>query len=211
MKIAIIGASGKAGSLILEEALRRHHDVTAIVRDRSRLKFDVPVIEKDIFDITTSDLVSFEVVINAFGAKGAEPISYQTTTKHLIDVFQSLKDTRYIVVGGAGSLYSDESLSTRLYESPDFPPSVYPISFNMTMALELLKESSLNWTFFSPAVQFDVHGPRTQQYLLGTDFVILNQQGISYISYADYAFALLDEVETPIHINQRFTAVSENT
>ena len=76
MKIAIIAASGKAGNLIVEDALKRKYDVTAIVRDASKVIQDIPVVEKDILSIKKEDLQPFDVVINAFGAKESDPIIY---------------------------------------------------------------------------------------------------------------------------------------
>jgi hypothetical protein len=212
MKIAVIAASGKVGRLVVEEALNRKHEVVAIVRDASKVVQAIPVIEKDIFQITSQDISEFDVVINAFGSKGADPIVYQTSTKHLINVLESSLNstTRLIVVGGAGSLYTDSSMTQQVFETPDFPPVVYPTSSNMAKALVLLRNSSINWTFMTPAIQFDAKGPRTGNYQLGTEFVILNKSGNSYVSYADYTIALLDEVEKRNFIKKRFTVVSEN-
>lgn len=210
MKIGVIAASGKIGKMIVDEALNRKHEVVAIVRDAKKVEQNVRVIEKDIFDIKESDVVEFDVVINAFGAKRADPVIYQTSTVHLVNVLKNCMNTRYIVVGGAGSLYTDASLSQQVYETPDFPSSVYPTSYNMAKALELLRKSTINWTFMTPAIQFDVNGPKTSNYQIGTEFVILNTSGKSYVSYLDYTVALLDEVENPKFIGKRFTVVSEN-
>lgn len=209
MKIGVIAASGKAGKIIVEEALNRKHEVVAIVRNASNIDKDIRIIEKDIFQITRDDVCELDVVINAFGSKGNDPILYQTTTSHLINVFTD-SSTRLIVVGGAGSLFTDETLTTQVYQTPDFPAVVYPTSSNMAMSLALLKESSINWTFFTPAINFDYKGVKTGKYQIGFESVILNSKGNSYISYQDYAIALLDEVENPKFIKKRFTAVSEN-
>lgn len=88
MKIGVIAASGKAGSLIVNEALNRGHEVTAIVRDVSKVIQDIYKIEKDIFELNQNDLIGFDLVINAFGAKGNDPIVYQTSTKHLVDILK---------------------------------------------------------------------------------------------------------------------------
>lgn len=210
MKIGVIAASGKVGKLVVEEALRRKHDVVGIVRDASKVDQDIRIIEKDIFEITSQDICEFDVVINAFGSKGADPVVYQTSTKHLIDVFESCLNTRLIIVGGAGSLYTDSSLTQQVFETPDFPPAIYPTSSNMAKALDMLKKSTIKWTFMTPAIYFDSKGPKTGEYQLGSEFVILNKAGKSYVSYLDYTIALLDEVENQNFINKRFTVVSEN-
>jgi len=210
MKIGVIAASGKVGKLVVEEALRRKHDVVGIVRDGSKVDQDIRVIEKDIFEITSNDICEFDVVINAFGSKGADPIVYQTSIKHLINVFEECLNTRLIVVGGAGSLYTDSSLTKQVFETPDFPPTIYPTSYNMAKGLDMLRKSSIKWTFMTPAINFDAKGLKTGEYQLGTEFVILNSTGKSYVSYLDYTIALLDEVENQNFINKRFTVVSEN-
>lgn len=209
MKIGVIGASGKAGKIIVEEALSRNHEVIAIVRNALNINKDIRIIEKDIFQITRNDIYELDVVINAFGSKGNDPVLYQTTTSHLINIFTDCS-TRLVVVGGAGSLYTDETLSTQVFETPEFPAVIYPTSSNMAKSLALLKDSQINWTFFTPAINFDSNGLKTGKYQIGFDSVILNSKGKSYISYQDYAIALLDEVENPRFIKKRFTAVSEN-
>lgn len=208
MKICVIAASGKAGNLIVNEALNRGYEVVAIVRDASKVSQDIYKIEKDIFEINSSDLLGFDVVINAFGAKGSDPIVYQTSTKHLIN---TLGDTnvRMIIVGGAGSLYTDSTQTMQVYQTPNFPSVVYPTSSNMAIALELLKNSTIKWTFFAPAINFDYNGRLTGKVKLGSNYVILNDSNESYISYKDYVKVLLDEVENKKYINQVMTAVSE--
>ncbi len=208
MKIGVIAASGKAGSLIVNEAMNRGHEVIAIVRNASKVIQNIVKIEKDIYDLNQSDLVGFDVVINAFGAKGNDPIVYQTSTKHLIDILSNT-NVRMIVVGGAGSLYTDESRTIQVYQTPSFPAVVYPTSSNMAIALELLKNSTINWTFFAPAINFDYSGELSGKVKLGSDYVILNNSNESYISYLDYVKLLLDEVENKRYINQVMTAVSQ--
>lgn len=208
MKIGVIAASGKAGNLIVNEALNRGHEVVAIVRDSSKVTQNIVKIEKDIFALKQSDLIGFDVVINAFGAKGNDPIVYQTSTKHLVDILSNI-NVRLIVVGGAGSLYTDESRTTRVYQTPSFPAVVYPTSSNMALALDLLKNSNVNWTFFAPAINFDFNGKLSGKVKIGSDYVILNDSNESYISYLDYVKILLDEVENKKYISQVMTAVSQ--
>ena len=209
MKLAVIGANGKAGRLIVQEAIDRGHEVTAIVRDRNKLDVNVNVQEKDILSLMGEDLKDFDVLINAMGAGTQDPIIYQDATKHMIDVLLDLPKLRYLVVGGAGSLFTDATMASALYETEQFPKAIYPTAMNMAKALELLRDSQIKWTFFSPAIQFDPMGRRTGTYQLGSEWVILNQAQESYISYPDYVIALLDEVENPHFICKRFTAVGE--
>jgi putative NADH-flavin reductase len=209
MKLAVIGANGKAGRLIVQEAIDRGHEVTAIVRDRNKLDVHVRILEKDIQSLKSEDLKDIDVLINAMGAGTQDPILYQDATKHMIDVLLDLPKLRYLVVGGAGSLFTDATMAYALYETEQFPKAIYPTAMNMAKALELLRASQILWTFFSPAIQFDPKGRRTGTYQLGSEWVILNQAQESYISYPDYVIALLDELENPQFICKRFTAVGE--
>lgn len=211
MKIAIIGANGKAGSLILKEAVERGHEVTAIVRKASTIAdANVGVLEKDIFSLTGSDLKAFDVVVSTYKAAEGEEHLYIESGRALVQALKDAPRTKLIVVGGAGSLYVDEQNTTKLMDTPEFPAFVYPTASNAGKQLDELKGSdSVTWTYISPAAFFDPNGKRTGAYTKGLDHVIVNSQGQSYVSYADYAIAVLDEIENPQHVNQRFTLVGE--
>jgi uncharacterized protein len=210
MKIGIIGASGKVGSLILKEAVSRGHQVTAIVRDKSKLKdTNVAVLEKNILDLTQDDVKQFEVVVNAFGAPLGEEQAHVDAGHALIEAVKGT-DTRIIVVGGAGSLYVDENKTVRLIDTPEFPDFVKPTAKGQGRNLqELQTTTDITWTFLSPSAFFDAEGKRTGFYKSGKEHLLVNSKGESYISYADYAIAVLDEIENPQHINERFTVVGE--
>ena len=210
MKIGIIGASGKVGSLILKEAVSRGHQVTAIVRDKSKLKdTNVSVIEKNIFNLTQDDVKQFEVVVNAFGAPMGEEQVHVDAGHALIEALKET-NTRAIIVGGAGSLYVDKNKTVQLIDTPEFPDIVKPTAKGQGRNLqELQTTTGFTWTFISPSAVFDVEGKRTGTYQSGIDQLLINSKGESYISYADYAIAVLDEVENPQHLNERFTVVGE--
>ncbi|WP_394120907.1 NAD(P)-dependent oxidoreductase [Planococcus donghaensis] len=212
MKIGIIGATGKAGNLILKEALKRGHEVTAIVRDSQKVESsDVPVLEKDVFGLTAADLAPFDVVVNAFGVPPEKAEQHIEAGRILIDALKEAHDTRLIVVGGAGSLFVDEARTTRLAETPEFPEAFKSIANGQAQNLaDLEAAEGIQWTFLSPAAFFDPEGRRTGRYQKGDDGFIVNSKGKSYISYADYAIALVDEIESGEHKNKRFTVVSEN-
>jgi len=208
MKIGIIAASGKVGRLTAAEALSRGMDVTAIVRDKKKVDTDrYAVMERDIFSITAEDMEDFDAVVNAFGSDPGMEIMLQTSLKHLSDVFESIPAVRLLIVGGAASLYTDYDMKTQLIEN--IPPEWLAVPQSMLIAFNELKKSKANWTFFSPAGFFDADGPRTGRYTLGTDFVILNRGGESYLSYEDYAIAMVDEIVNKKFLGRRFTAVSE--
>src|SRR6476660_8035392 len=141
MKIAIIGASGKAGSLILKEAVSRGHEVTAIVRDASKLNDkSVSIIEKNIFDLTSDDVKTFEVVVNAFGAPLGEEQAHVDAGHALIEALKGT-NTRAIIVGGAGSLYVDPDKTVRLIDTPEFPDFVKPTASGQGRNLEELQQT----------------------------------------------------------------------
>ena len=211
MKIAIIGASGKAGSLILKEAVERGHEVTVIVRNAAKVDNNqVTVVEKNIFDVTSQDLVNFDVVVNAFNAAPGQEHQHVEAGKVLIEALKGAKNTKLVVVGGAGSLFVNDEKTVRVMETPDFPEAYLPTAVNMGKNLEELQSTSgIQWTYISPAGFFDPAGKRTGSYQKGKDQLILNTKGESYISYADYAIAVLDEIENPQHKNERFSVVGE--
>lgn len=209
MEIGIIGATGKAGRLIAKEAGRRGHHITAIVRDRSKVKNpDWDILESDIFDLTAEKLEGFHVVVDAFGTpygKGLE-FQHQTSMLTLINALENLSGVRLMVVGGAGSLYTDSDRKTKVVDQA--PPMDQAVSVHMARAFAFLKDSRVNWTYFSPARDFDPAGSGTGTYQLGTDYVILNEEGKSYLSYRDSALAMVDEIENGRFIRKQFTAVS---
>lgn len=210
MKIGIIGATGKAGSLILKEAVERGHEVTAIVRNAAKIQNqDIKVLEKDIFDLKSEDLKGFDVVVNAFNAAPGQEEKHIEAGKVLIDALKNLPQTRLLVVGGAGSLFTDESKTVRVLETPDFPAAYFPTASNMAKNLEDLQSSGINWTYISPSAFFDPQGKQTGSYQKGKDQLLVNSKGESYISYPDYAIAMVDEIENPAHVNERFTVVGE--
>jgi len=210
MKIAVIGASGKAGQFILKEGVGRGHQVTAVVRDASKLtEKNGEVIEKSIFDLSSEDLKPFDVVVNAFGAPLGEEQAHVDAGHALIEALKGT-NTRAIIVGGAGSLFVDENKTVRVIDTPDFPDMFKPTASGQARNLKELQETSgITWTFISPSAMFDPEGKRTGSYQTGKDHLLVNSQGDSYISYADYAIAVLDEIEKPQHVNERFTVVGE--
>ncbi|WP_027701046.1 NAD(P)-dependent oxidoreductase [Metaclostridioides mangenotii] len=211
MKIAVIGATGKQGSLLLEESIKRGHDTSAIVRkDNGNINNKAGLIVKDILDINYSDLKEFDVIVDALGFWTEEtlPLHY-TSLKHFADVLSG-KENRLLVVGGAGSLYVDKELKTRLMDTPDFPDNYMPIAVNMGKAFDEIKtRNDVKWTYLSPAANFVADGVRTGSYKVGGDILTLNSNGESEISYADFAVAMIDEAENAKHIQERFSVVSK--
>lgn len=207
MKVAVVCANGKAGKLIVKEAVERGLDVTAVVRGENQTVAK-NVIQKDLFDLTTADLESFDVVVDAFGAWVEETLpQHSTSLKHLCDILSG-KETRLLVVGGAGSLYVNPEHTAQVMDGPDFPDVFKPLAAAQGKALEELRlRNDVKWTFLSPAGDFQAEGERTGEYILAGEELTLNDKGESIISYADYAIAMVDEITKGNHIQERISVV----
>ena len=205
--IAVVAANGHSGQLIVKEALERGHDVTVFVRSENRTPAKKAVI-KDIMELSAQDLEGFDAVVDAFGAWTPETLpQHSTTLAHLSDILSG-SDTRLLVVGGAGSLYLNPEHSLTVAQAPDFPEAFKPLALAMGAALtELRKHDDFRWTYISPACDFQADGERTGEYILGGEELTVNERGESIISYADFAVAMLDEIESGNHVGQRISVV----
>ncbi|WP_339529162.1 NAD(P)-dependent oxidoreductase [Pseudomonas mucidolens] len=199
-KIAIIGATGRAGSQLLEEALRRGHSVTAIARNTGAIapRPGLTVKQADALDAQAlqAAISGNEVVISAahFATLPAEAV---------IGPVKQAGVQRLLVVGGAGSLLLPDG--SRVIDSPDFPAEYKAEASAGAVFLDTLRqEKTLDWSFLSPSAEF-VETERTGTFRLGQDDLLVSNAGRSWISFADFAIALIDEVETPKHSRQRFT------
>ncbi len=209
MKIAVAAANGKEGRLIVKEAMDCGMDVTAIVRGENRTEAN-KVIIKDIFDLTREDLAGFDAVVDALGAW--TPDTVHTIYEAVLHFAEILKgtDTRLLVVGGAGSLYVNPEHTQTVVDVTPFPEAAMPVVNAHAKALEELRKiDDVNWTYISPAGDFQADGARTGSYILGGEELVLNSRGESVISYADYAIAMVDEIESGKHIKERISVVSE--
>lgn len=207
MKIAVVCANGKAGKLIVEEALNRNMEVTAVVRNENKTAAPQAIV-KDLFELSAEDLSGFDAVVDAFGAWTSEILpQHSTSLKHLCDILSGT-ETRLLVVGGAGSLYVNPEHTVQVMDGADFPEEFKPLAAAQGKALDELRgRTDVRWTFISPAADFQADGERTGAYLLGGEELILNDAGESIISYADYAIAMVDEIEKGDHIQQRISVV----
>ena len=203
MKVAVIGANGKEGSLIVKESLNRGFDVTSIVRDAKKSPTDKYLV-RDVYSLQAEDVKNFDVLVDALGFFGPLVKEYVPATKHLIEILNGTQ-TRLLVVGGAGSLFVDKEHQKQLYQQADFPAAVKPLSEEMGKSLDILRQSNLNWTFISPAAMFDAQGKRTGKYVLAGEELTFNDEGKSEISYADFAIAMVDEIENAKHQKERIS------
>lgn len=207
MKIAVVCANGKAGKLIAGEAQRRGHEVTAVVRGENRTSIPTEIV-KDVFELTAEDLAGFDAVVNAFGAWTEETIPQITlAARHLADILGGT-ETRFLMVGGAGSLFVNPEHTATVDMGAEFPDAWKPLSAAHGAALaDLRGRKDLKWTYVSPACDFQADGEATGSYLLGGEELKLNARGESIISYADYAVAMLDVIERGEHVCERIGVV----
>lgn len=197
--IALIGASGNAGSRILKELSDRGHQVTALARHPEKIA-RLPGVTPKAVDAgdqaaLAARLEGHDIAISAVHFTASDP-------RVLIGAVKAADARRYLVVGGAGSL--EVAPGVALVSTPDFPEAYKAEALAGGVFLDLLrKEPTLDWTFLSPSAMF-VPGERTGKFRLGRDELLVNEKGSS-ISFEDYAIALVDEVEKPAHSRQRFT------
>ena len=169
----------------------------------------VKVVYKDVFELSKADLAGFDAVISAFAAWTPETFGlHKKVAKHLADALSGTK-TRLLVIGGAGTLYVDDK-QTMVMDTLSFPAEYMGVAKATAESFfELKGRTDVLWTYVSPAGDYDANGARTGKYVLGGDNLILNSKNESYISYADLALAVIDELKNGAFIQKRFTAVGE--
>ena len=213
MKVAVIGATGFVGQNLVKELTSRGHQVIAIARNTSTLtdQAEVTPEQVDVNDVQAlaAAINGADVVVSAFNAGWTNPNLYNDFLKGSKDIQQAVKAAgvnRLIVIGGAGSLFID---GNQLVDGPDFPADYKAGATAARDYLNVIKaEKELNWSFFSPAIEMHpgITTGRTGNYRLGLENPVFNEEGRSILSVQDLAVAIVDEVETNKHAQQRFTA-----
>jgi len=200
MKIALIGATGNVGACLLDEALGRDHQVTAISRHASGL---APRPGLETVELDIADTAALADTLRGHDAVISSVRFLQASVEAILDAVLASGVKRLLVVGGAGSLLlNDGSL---LVDSPQFPAAARDEALAGCEFLKALgRRSEINWTFISPSALF-ARGERTGQYRQGHDHLLVDEQGKSWISIEDYAIAMLDELENGQHPSQRIT------
>ncbi len=201
--IALIGASGNIGSKITRELLDRGHTVTAICRNPDTMDAQEGV------TTVPGDMLNPEQLAETLKGHDAVISAAPFVTDESEKLFAAVRDSgvkRYVMVGGAASLFNDEGVKVwDTLQGVGIPEPVLANIAEGIRAFDLLQqEDSLDWTFFSPAVMIGP-GERTGQFRLGKDNVVADENGDSKISYDDYAIALVDELEQGNNIRGRFT------
>jgi hypothetical protein len=214
MKVALIGASGFVGKAILKELLQRGHQVTAVVRHTGKLiqQEKLEVVSADVLNEAeiTNAMAGNDAVISAYNAGWTNPDLYNEFLKGSQAIQAAVKKSgvkRLIVVGGAGSLFI--APGRQIVDTEGFPSEWKPGALAARDYLNIIKEEQvLDWTFFSPAVEMHqgTSGTRKGTYRTGLENPVFDANGRSIISVEDTAVAIVDELEKPKHIQQRFTA-----
>lgn len=214
MKITLIGATGFVGSAILKEVLNRGHELIAVVRNPEKLSLKndkLTVVQGDVMDsdALAALLTGADTIISAYNPGWSNPDIYNEFLKGSESIQQAVRKSgvkRLLVVGGAGSLFIAPNL--QLIDTPEFPGDFKPGALAAREYLNILKEEKeLDWTFLSPAIEMHqgTSGERKGRYRTGLDNPVFDANNRSIISVEDIAVAIVDEIETPKHIRQRFT------
>lgn len=207
MNVVLFGTTGMIGSRILNELISRGHKVKVVARDPAKLTAgaNVTLVKGDVLDADSvaSAVKGADAVISAYGPGQGDPQKLmEDSTRALIAGLKKAGVRRFLMVGGAGSLLVAPGVD--LVDSGHLPEEYRAIAIAHRDALKILRESDLNWTSLSPA-GFIQPGERTGKFRLGIESLITDDKGDSRISAEDYAVALVDELEHPKHIRQRFT------
>lgn len=205
MNVVVYGATGKSGSRIVSELLRRGHRVTAVARNPSGLPANVHSVKDDLSDVDRIAAVisGADAVVSAYAPPPEDTDQLiGVTERQIAAIHKAGTNVRLIIVGGAASL--EVAPGVMLLNSGHVPAEWIPIATSHEKILRIFEKSDINWTYFSPAAFFEP-GTRTGKFRLGTNQLIADAQGNSRISMEDYAIALVDELEKPEHERARFT------
>ena len=213
MKIAVIGTTGFVGTSVTNELVYRNHSVTGISRNvKTSDKPNLTYVAANALDV--SKLVEIfkgnDAVVSAFNAGWSNPNLYDdflSGSKAIQEAVKLAGVKRYIVIGGAGSLYVAEDV--QLLDTPEFPKEFRTGASAAKDYLNILMdENEIDWVFFSPAIEMNpgIKTGRTGNYRLGKDAPVLDENNRSILSVEDLAVVIADELENPKHHQQRFTA-----
>lgn len=206
MKVVLYGASGRAGSRILQELLRRGHQVVAVSRNEAaeRKQRDLTTAVDNLSDVSRTAQVirGADAVISAYAPPPENTDQLIAVTRLLVEAVAQSGVPRLLMVGGAGSL--QVAPGRTLIDSGFLPPEWLAIAKSHSAALNVLRASSIDWTSLCPAAYFDP-GERTGRFRIGADNLIADENGNSRISMEDYAIAMVDELENARHRKQRFS------
>lgn len=209
-KIGIIGANGRLGSLVTEQAIERGYPTVALIYQGQTPHPQAEVRKKDLFSLTPADVQDLDVLISCFGSGfDADPQLNQKAFSQ----YQALactKPLKLITIAGAGSLYTDSTHTQFEYESKTHPQKLKDISRYIRLGVETLKQNhDFPWVVVCPSRHFDYQGPLHETYLIGqNEEIMTNDAGQSYVTYRDLAQAMVDLIEDDTYLQQVITIVS---
>ncbi|MFC6323623.1 NAD(P)-dependent oxidoreductase [Companilactobacillus baiquanensis] len=212
MKIAVIGAFGKTGRAVINEAQSRGHQILAIAhKDHAEIELKADkLLIKDIMDLTTDDLKEVDAIVDAISAW--TPETFYVHTDGISHIMNILKGTniRYLKVGGAGTLFINSEHTKMLKDRTNYPDDWMPLADALVESLSRLRSySNIRWTYMTPAFNYDPKGTRTGKYQIDGEEYHAQDDSKHYISYADYAVGMLDIIEKGTYERQRITLVNE--
>ena len=208
MKVAVVGANGRLGRKLVQEATCRHIEVLSIVKEGQG---GPDVLSKSLFDLSIEDLRGIDCLLSAFGSGfDADPVINKLALEKLGDLARDLC-VPLVAIGGAGLLYPDSSHVRHVFEGKDHPSFLKGISKNLLLGLESLRKmEGVTFTLVCPSLYFDYEGAKTGRYRIGTkQEVLYSSKGDSRVSYADLAMAMVDIAEKGGYPNQCITVCEE--
>ncbi|NSC21252.1 NAD-dependent epimerase/dehydratase family protein [Streptomyces albus subsp. chlorinus] len=213
MRIVVFGAAGNVGSRVVNEALARGHEVTAVVRDPVRFPALHPRAAHRVGDAADAGDVAAlsdgqDVVVGATRPAPGNEEDLVLAARGLLTGL-GVTGVRLLLVGGAGSLsVPGTGGRVRVSDDPRHVPDQWrPIARACERQYALVLRhapAGLDWVYAAPPARLEP-GTRTGRYRLGTDELLVDDAGRSAISMEDFAVALLDEAERPGHHRRRFT------
>ena len=212
MRLVLFGATGNVGQRVAAEALRRGHEVVGVVRDPAAVKSPDPRVRLVKGDATNADNIAeivrgADAVVSAISprpnARGLPAPSLRANARALIKGLRAAGVKRVLYVGGASSL--EVAPGKALADTPDFPEIYQAEAREGREALSVWRDEAkgLDWTYLSPAAEI-APGERTGKYRTTGDQLLVDAKGRSFITFEDYAVAVVDELERPRHVGARF-------
>lgn len=210
MKIAVIGASGNLGSRVVRQALERGIEVKGFIYKGKTPAGRSEMVRKNLFNIAKDDIADCDVMVSAYGSGfHADPAWNLNAYRKYIELNQETK-RHVIVIGGAGSLYTDAERKIFCYETSEHPEFLREISRNIKLGIdEMRKTENINWTVVCPSLSFDIEGGLTGNYTISEkDYVLFNKKGESRVTYDDLASAMLDIAEENLFCCRQVTVLT---
>lgn len=211
--VGVIGANGFVGTQVVNELASRGYAVKAFSRSAVKVPVaGVNYVQADVNEVSnfSHELQGLDAVISAFNPGWENPNLYEDFIRGAKNIEHAVEESgvkRFLVVGGAGSLYIDGS--TQIVDTPDFPANIRPGALAARDYLnEIKKNDRIEWTYFSPAPEMHqgTSGVRQGYYRTGLENPVFNEEQRSILSVEDVAVALVDELENKQFIQKRFTA-----